>query len=194
MNIKTEDQITVEYERTIEDLIEFNLFHMRNSPSLRRQALVTQLGAMLLAAIISLAMGYLLGLDKKAGTGFLYILTLVLSIVAFFIVPYLNRSEVINGIRKATKEGDNKAILGHQTISLTPDNIFVKSPVGESKYTWASIDKIAQNDQFIFVYISSINAIVIPRKAFSTNSSLQEFMNYLNLYREKKNTSVKDSE
>ena len=194
MNIRTEDQITVEYERTIEDIIEFNLFHMKNSPSLRRQALVTQVAAALLAVIVSLSMGYLLGLDKKAGTGFLYILTLVLSIASFFIVPYLSRAEVINGFRKATKEGDNKAILGYQTMSLTPDNIFVKTQIGESKYTWASIDKIAQNDQFIFVYISSINAIVIPRKAFSTDSSLQEFVNYLNLHREKKNTNVKDSE
>jgi hypothetical protein len=79
MNIRTLDQITVEYERTIEDIIEFNLFHMKNSPSLRRQALVTQVAAAFLAVVVSLSMGYLLGLDKKAGTGFLYILTLVLS-------------------------------------------------------------------------------------------------------------------
>ena len=194
MNIRTEDQITIEFERTIEDIIEFNLFHMKNSPSIRRQALITQVAAAALAVMVSLSTGYLLGIDKKAGTGFLYVLTLVLSIAAFFVVPFLSRAEVINGFRKATKEGDNKAILGNQTISLTPDNIFVKTPAGESKYTWAVIDKIVQNDKYIFLYISSINAIVIPRKAFSTDSSLQEFVDYLNLHREKKKAASKDSE
>lgn len=186
MNTKTQEQITIEYERTVEDIIEFNLFHMSHSPSIRRQALFVQVVVALLVFIVSLAIGYSLNLGQRVLTYFDYVLFLVLSTASFFMFPYLNRAEIIRGFRKATNDGDNKAILGHQTVSLTPDHIFVKTQGTESKYTWASINKIAQNDKYIFLYISSINAIVIP-KTFSTPSSLQEFVNYINVHRENGN-------
>jgi hypothetical protein len=126
-------------------------------------------------------------------TYFDYELFLVLSVASFFIFPYLNKAEVIRGLRKATTEGDNKALLGHQTISLSPDNILVKTQSSESKYTWASINKIVQSDKYIFLYISSISAIAIPGKAFSTENELQEFVSYVDIYREKR-VNVKDSE
>lgn len=193
MNTKTQKPITVEFERTVEDTIEFNVFHMSHSPSIRQRALFAQIIVAVLVFIVSLAVGYLLNLDKRALTYFDYALFLVLSVASFFIFPYLNKAEVIRGLHKATKEGDNKAILGHQTISLTPEHLFVKTPGSESKYTWASIDKIVQNDKYIFLYISSISAIVVPKKAFSTENELQEFVEYVNIYRRKR-VDVKDSE
>ncbi|MHB8855270.1 MAG: YcxB family protein [Bellilinea sp.] len=193
MNTKTQKPITVEFERTVEDTIEFNVFHMSHSPSIRQRALFAQIIVAVLVFIVSLAVRYLLNLDKRALTYFDYALFLVLSVASFFIFPYLNKAEVIRGLHKATKEGDNKAILGHQTISLSPDHIIVKTQSSESKYTWDSIDKVVQSDKYIFVYISSISAIAIPGKAFSTENELQEFANYLDIYREKR-VNVKDSE
>ncbi len=193
MNTKTQNPVTVEFERTVEDIIEFNLFHMSHSPSIRRQALFAQIAVAVLVFIVSLAVGSLLNLDKRTLTYFDYELFLVLSVASFFIFPYLNKAEVIRGLRKATTEGDNKALLGHQTISLSPDHILVKTQNSESKYTWASINKIVQSDKYIFLYISSISAIAIPGKAFSTENELQEFANYLDIYREKR-VNVKDSE
>ena len=193
MNTKTQKPITVEFERTVEDTIEFNVFHMSHSPSIRQRALFAQIIVAVLVFIVSLAVGYLLNPDKRALTYFDYALFLVLSVASFFIFPYLNKAEVIQGLRKVTKEGDNKAILGHQTISLTPEHLFVKTPGSESKYAWASIDKIVQNGKYIFLYISSISAIVVPKKAFSTENELQEFVAYVDIYRGKR-VDVKDSE
>ena len=157
MNTKTQAQITVEYERTLEDIIEFNLFHRANSPGLRRRELVTEVVVALLVFIGSLTAGYMLNFDKRVITGFSFVLALLLSFLPFFIFPYVNRADLIQQLRKLTKEGDNRAILGRQTISLTPDNIVVKAQRLESKCMWDSIDKIAQNDKYIFIYISSIN-------------------------------------
>ena len=190
MHYKTQNHMTVEYERTIEDIIEFNLFHMSNSPSIRGQTLISQIIVLLLIFIGSLAIAPFFHPETRVLSYFDYIVAFVVSIVGFFVVPHFNRAEVRRAYRKASREGDNKAILGLQTISLTPENVFIKTQGGESKYNWSSVDKVTQNDKYIFLYISSINAIVIPIKAFSDGKSLQEFLNYVNAHREQKIENV----
>ncbi len=184
MDNNTPNQMIVEYERTVEDIIEFNLFHMSHSPSIRKQTLITQIIVAVLVFIGSLVIGYLFHQETKALTSFDYIVALVVSISCFYAVPPFNRAEVRRGFRKATSEGDNKAILGRHTVSLTKDNIFIKTQVGESKYIWSSINKVMQNDKYVFLYVSSINAIMIPVEAFTSNRSLLEFLDYVNTCRE----------
>jgi len=186
MDNNTLGQITIEYERTIDEITEFNLFHMSHSPSARQQILIAQIFVASLVFLVSLAVFYLLHQENKVLPSFKYIVALVASVVCFFAYPAFHRSEVIREFRKATREGDNRSILGHHTITLTQENIFIKAPGGASTYTWSSINKVAQNDKYVFLYVSSINAIVIPKNAFSGSDSLQEFLDYVNACCEQK--------
>jgi len=186
MDYQTQNHMTVEYERTIEDIIEFNLFHMSHSPSIRRRTLITQIIVALFGFIGVLAFAYIFIREARVLTYFDYIGALIGSVVGIAVIPYLNRVEVIRGLRKASSEGDNSAILGHQTITLTSESISIKTQGTESKFNWSSIVRIMQNDKYVFLYISSINAIVIPIKAFSSDKSLQEFLNIINVNRDQK--------
>ena len=140
MDYQTQNHVTVEYERTIEDIIEFNLFHMSHSPSIRRRTLTTQIIVALFVFIVGLAIGYIFSPETRVLTIFDYVAALIGSVTSFSVVPYLNRLEVIRGLRKASSEGDNSAILGHQTITLTPENISIKTQGAESKFNWSSIE------------------------------------------------------
>jgi hypothetical protein len=91
--------------------------------------------------------------------------------------------------RKLLKEGDNKAVLGHHELSLSPEGIFVRTQTSESKTSWSAITKVLQNDQYVFLYVSSINAFVIPKKAFANESTLQEFLDYIDTHSEQKTAS-----
>ena len=184
MEYQTKNFITIEFEHTIEAIIEFNLFHMSLSPSIRLQKLVGQIITASFSFCGALAVSYIL--RARVLTSFDYLVALAISIGSFYFLPYLQRRDIIRGYHKISKEGYNKAVLGHQTISLTPENIFIKAPGSESRINWSSIDRIEQNEKFIFLYISSMSAIVIPKIVFSADNSLSDFLNYINAHREPK--------
>jgi hypothetical protein len=168
----------IEYESTPEAMVEFNLFHMAHSPSLQRQILLGRVFCSLLTIFLSLGVLYLLDSDKYL-TSFEYLLSIIGGIVAFFIYPSLNRATIIRRIRKLLSEGDNKAFFGHQTITVSPEGLFSKTQVGESKLNWTAIDKVVQNGDYIFIYNSAVSAIVIPKVAFPTDEAKQEFLDFI---------------
>jgi hypothetical protein len=76
-------------------------------------------------------------------------------------------------------EGNNQAVFGHHTITLSEAGIHTKSPGSESDLEWSTIQKVLQSKSHIFLYISAINALVIPKKAFPTEQSQQSFLDFV---------------
>jgi hypothetical protein len=94
----------------------------------------------------------------------------------FFIrYPTYARSEIINNITKTFREDGNEGSLGEQKIEVSAQAIMYANQAGESKINWSAISKVAQNDKYIFLYTSSMNAIIIPRNVFSDAKVEQEF-------------------
>lgn len=177
--------IVIEHERTVEDLIEFSLFHVAHSPSFQRQILSWQIAMALLTTILSLSVNYLL-YRQFAFTPIPFIVSILAGALVFFIYPYLNRKSMIGRLKQMLSEGNNKTMLGNQVITTSPEGIFCKSQAGESKLNWSSIDKVMQNEKYIFLYISSTNAFVIPTNAFATENQRQEFLSYIKAHMEHK--------
>jgi hypothetical protein len=172
--------MNVEYERTFDDLIEFNLYHIAHSPSLRKQILMTRVFYFLLMTITSGSVVYLVGRESNPLP---YILCILAGVVTFIVYPVFERRSMTGRLKKVLAEGDNKAILGPQMISLTPEGLFCKTPASEEKLNWSIIDKVAQNEKYIFLYISSTNAFMIPKKAFSSGTLQKEFLAYVDAHR-----------
>jgi hypothetical protein len=85
---------------------------------------------------------------------------------------YLNRRQTrraILGLLKAEKPG--KGQLGSHKISLNDEGLVESTAVGESRTSWAGVDRVEQNREYIFIYTSPAGAHIIPKRAFS---SLQE--------------------
>jgi len=163
----------IEFERTEEDYVKFNLHHISNSPSIKRQILWTQIIlAVFPFASIYIATDYFSFFD--------FLIALIIAGVFSFSYPFFYRSYMKWQTRKFLKEGNNKSLLGRNTIELTPEGILGKSLAGESKINWPSVDKVRQNDETIFIYIGAVNAIVIPKHIYSSSAEQKEFIDYLN--------------
>ena len=163
----------IQFERTEEDFVEFNLFHISNSPSIKKQILWTRI-IMAIMPFVFLFVFY----KNISITD--YLIATIIALVFVFSYPSIYRSSSKSQTRKFLKEGNNKSLLGHNTIELTPEGILGKSLSGESKINWSSVDKIRQNDEFIFIYIGTINALVIPKHAFSSTAKQKDFIDYIN--------------
>jgi hypothetical protein len=110
------------------------------------------------------------------------IISILAGVLASILYPQVNRKATIRRVKKLLAEGDNKTLLGHQVISFSPEGIFAKSQTSESKITWSAIDKVTQTDKHFFLYTSSINALVIPKKCFRSEKESKEFWDYINQY------------
>jgi hypothetical protein len=174
--------MTIEFELVIDDLINFNLFHMAHSPSSQRVLLLNRLLVSILIIPCSLGVIYL---KWHVLTPFAFIVSFLVSAIMFFIFPNIHKTFVVNRIQKMLVEGDNSTVFGHQAITVTPEYILTKTDLTESKLNWSSIVKVIDNDNYVFLYVSATSAIVIPQKAFSTSTTKQQFLDYVRTYMKK---------
>jgi len=171
----------IKFDRTLEDLIEFNLFHFEHSPHLQRNMLISRIITTVLVVIAALAATYLLlGRTRYFDDVPAYIAAIVASLaggaILFIRYPSYYRAEIINSLKKSFLEGENEGFLGQQKIEASAQGMVYTNQAGESKINWAVINRVAQNDKYIFLYTSSMNAITIPRSAFSDTKVEQEFL------------------
>jgi uncharacterized membrane protein YbhN (UPF0104 family) len=175
--------MNIEFERTIDDVIDFNLFHMAHSSSLKKQVLITQV---LIGVLIIPLVFCVLYLMFNLANAFTIIASILAGIAIFALYPQIVRKSTTSRIRKMLSEGSNKAMLGHQVVSLLPEGIFSKNQATESKINWSAVEKVVQSEKHFFLYTSSINALVIPKISFSSEKEKGEFLEYVNTHLQQK--------
>lgn len=175
--------MNIEFERTIQDVIDFNLFHMAHSPSIKRQLLLMQVLTGLLVIPLVFSIFYLV---YHSINTFAIIISILAGVLAFALYPQSSRKSTVSRIKKMLSEGNNNALLGHQVVSLSPEGIFVKNQASEAKIIWSTVGRITDNDKHVYIYTSSINALVIPKYCFQSEKAKQDFLEYVNKYRQQK--------
>jgi len=171
--------VIIEYERTLDDLVKFNLFHIEHSPTIRRQLLLARMLVTILTPILSLGAMYIVDRDKNLPP-YAYIISLIGGVIIFFLYPYINRSAIIRRTKRLLDEGSNRAIIGKQQITTSDEGLLCETGTGSSRINWSSIEKVTQNDEYIFLYIGAINAVVVPKKAFPNFQDQFEFLDIVN--------------
>ena len=165
-----------EFERTIDDIIDFNLFHMTHSPSLKRQTQAYRVLASMLIFFVPVSVALFSG---NSVSSFNLIFGFLMGLLFFVVYPYLTRRSVKRRIQKMLSEGENKTMLGHCRMTLLPEGISTKTEHSEGRIDWSAIIKIAESEKHVYLYTGSINAFVVPRTAFENDEAKQEFLDYV---------------
>ncbi len=166
------------YELTVDDLVAFTQYHHAQSPTARRQrfgCLATGLFAMLsLPALI------LVGSDEPFLQTARDIWPLLLGPLLFliFAIPYIKwRTGILT--KKTINEGRNTGAYGNCSLSLDPDGIRESKTSGDTVRKWSAVEKIIVLPEYLFVYTSGIEAFVVPRRAFATDSEFDAFARHV---------------
>lgn len=168
----------IEYQITLEDLVDFNLYHYKNSPAMRRSILSMKMA--FAVTIILIAPLILYFLDEISFLISVPVLA-VLAFISAFIwpLPRVIERSIEKQAVKLYAEGKKDA-TGKHTMTLTPDGIIETGEHGEQRIKWGGVEKITVNEKYIFIYISSIQAFIVPRTSFDDEFSFQAFINTLN--------------
>lgn len=169
----------VEFELGIDDVLAFSRYHERRSPAVRRARRLQQLILAIFAFLVFLAYGlvcaltaspetFLLDIRFMAGFGSVWLLFLALSIAARHIQGRV--------FRRMLDEGKNKSTIGKHRLSVGQRGIMDLTAFSEQCTTWQGVERIADNEEYIFLYINAISAHVIPKCAFEHMRHMKVFL------------------
>jgi hypothetical protein len=164
----------VNYELRPDDLFAFQWRAWQMSPAGRRARRNRYVSVVLIGLAIVVLPSWFAGYPVLTWFNALT-LVVVVSITAP-LAGVIERLLTRHAIREfVNREKPGKGQLGRHTVALGDDGVIETTATGETRTTWAGVDRVEDDDRYIFVYTSSMGAHVIPRRAFAGNDA-DEFL------------------
>ncbi len=172
--------IELQYTPNLEDFIEFNLFHNWTSPE-KRKSRVNYYLQTIFWAIVPVALYFVLNslFLKFDNLDFAIIIYVsVYSIYMLFLLFNLKKAFSRNAILFYSDKL-NKSFLEETIIEIGDDEIRVNQKTACVRYSNEAIVKVAKNKEAFYLYVNSIQALIIPKRAINTPEKRDDIENYL---------------
>ncbi len=162
--------MTLKYLTTEQDWVEFNLYHMRHS----KVSKASIDSVRYIGIVVMLLVTYLL-VRGSQDASLNWFVTFVMSILWFIYFPDMHKKQVEKQARKLITEDESKGFLGDQVLKVDDEGITVTNEYSCNKMKWSLFNKIKFTDEYIYIYDSSISAIIIPALAFENIEDMKSF-------------------
>jgi len=159
----------IQFERTMQHLVDFQKFYWRHSAAAQRAYRWGFVGGPVSALLVA----YLLR-DRSA----LVITIAVITALALYSAGYMwsvqcNFTAVVN---KMLEEGHGRALLGSHEIEIGPGGVDERTEHNASHQSWSAIERVVEDDRYIFIYTQPVAAHVIPKTAFESSDGAGAFV------------------
>jgi YcxB-like protein len=162
------------YDNSPEDMMEFQKYHLLNSKLYKQSRLKNILIGPLVFSIFLLF---------KFIHGEVHLTTVLvftgLSLCWILLYPGHYKKNIIKKTRKIIKESDINAFIGKKEIEVNELGINVVSETSQSKYVWDKIVKIGETEKYLFIYITSLSAISIPKDKIISSNTTQDIIDFI---------------
>lgn len=156
------------YRVTVEDVVAFNEFHCLRSPTAIQKRQRKRVIVSVVAALVYFVIGCYIQASTSWGTGLWFPILFGLTIGAIcyviasprFAIPHLLRYIV----RKRYAKPDMSKFLGEHTLEVDDQGFTHRTNYSETRYAWGALERIETEQDRTYLYISAIQAIVIPHK------------------------------
>ncbi len=162
----------IEYTLLEEDYIHFNLYHIKNS-STGRKALMIQ---KFLSPVMFVFIAYIFSSMTETPFIFMFIPMFILSILWLIFYPKYFYNSIKRQSKKMIKEGKSDGLLGKHTMTLTEEGIYDQNGKGETKVNWSGIQFMKEDDDFFYLYNSSVSSYILPKRALTDEEEFRKFV------------------
>ena len=83
-------------------------------------------------------------------------------------------------VRRRRMRRVREHLLGDRITRIGPDGVFGRFPQFEILNYWKGITEIAEDDRYLFFFTGRSRAHVVPKRAFATAGSLEQFRDAAN--------------
>jgi len=168
------ESMEVEYEITVDDLYAFHWRAAYSSASARRSRYKNYAYSFLALILVSSLFSF--GTNEfvisRANLYFVVVPFLAVVLAYFFLERRMTRRLILQLVKK---EKPDRGQLGRHKVVLSEGGVVESTAVGESRTSWAGVDRIEQNPDYIFLYTSPAGAHIIPKRAFRDKQEIEGF-------------------
>lgn len=165
----------INYNLTEQDFLDFNSYHAKQSPAIKRSILKQRL----MGPVIFLIAAFLAIRRSDVQQSYWITLFGITSILWFIFYPKYFYWEISRRTSKTLKKKENAKVLGEKTIRLASGKLKEIGIDNEEIASLDSIEKIEETEKHLFIYISPVSAFIVPIEAFEDRESKKEFISKL---------------
>lgn len=175
----------VEYEITLDDLVEFNMYALKHHPELMKRlksnriCLIATLVISPLAAIFCFIKGY-----TSFAIFFLSLIVISALCYWYFYTDSQLRKKIKKAVLKEHVSIPNEEIC-RKKISISETGINTASVYGEGLSKWSAISEIVRTDDYIYLSFKPGKAQIIPKRAFINDAAFNQFAQTARMYHSK---------
>jgi hypothetical protein len=148
----------------IEDWMAFQALYVEQAKNYRLMKFIT---AFIVPFVFLSIIVYdiLLG-NIKAG---MYIIYFILSILWIVYILKTYKKSYLRKVKKMLIRGDNNEIFGSHEVVFTDEGITHIQAQSKETVTWAGIQKLEENEDYFFLFIDTLSALIIPKKKIESD-------------------------
>ena len=157
-------ELELEYEISLDDLIAFNHYHVNSSQTFKSSYRKSLFGVPVYLFVIICVILYIVGCNLTGlATGAPIV---ILAVLWFLLYPKYYNHAVIKSYRKMLSENCNNGMLGKQKVLFQSNKLVEITEKSKTEYDGKFLNKIVETDAYLYLYLTSITAIIIPKRIF----------------------------
>lgn len=162
----------IHYMVTVEDVAHLNHHHFRSSSRARKGAFLTVAASIGMMMISLIAFSLMLGVTP--GPMVIFLAIMIILTARSYARRRPNRS-FVRRVKRLFEDGRNINLFGQHHMLLHHDCLEVKTPYSQGTIRWEAIERVEQDEDYIFIYTSSLNAHIINKRHFPSPEMAQAF-------------------
>ncbi len=186
--------LSVEFDLTLDDYVAFNVVH-RSHAVLMKRILIIVLGIAWISIPLYIGVelyqnwaGHLPNPLDPAEVSFklLYAVvhTILFPLLTWWIYPLvtlLMRSRFQHFwmriiLRWMLSAGDTSSIFGRYKLTISPAVLHEQGPKNETSFKMSAVQKLVATNQYLFIYVSPLQAYIIPSRVFGIPGDFLQFV------------------
>ena len=164
--------VSIKYTLSKDDYVHYYTYMWWDAPGRKKKRMIyyaKQLSPLLLFLVAF----YYTGLFNRSGNFILLIFGLV---VATTLLTFIGaRNNTMKQAEKITGDPDNASIFLEVTCTVSDTGIALKNEQAESRWQWKAIIRKLESKNYYFLFINGIQAIIIPKRVFTSTEEKTEF-------------------
>lgn len=153
--------MTIKFEQTIDDVVALGLYNKKHISIARK--IVSFVPIAVLSIILLVTLYYYVFFRELVIFGTKGVVFVALMV--FYAVLRTNWYYRLASKRKYNRI-EYASWYGDRTLTFSESSLFTKTATAETHYNWDSFTKFGETNHYFFLFISKIQAVVIPKRIF----------------------------